>query len=742
MGDRLRQANERNAQADVAGFDNRRLLKIVLRPGEKRLPALESIPGIEIVSQEADSIVLAFAEEHGLAEFERRLATLAQTGAVTNKQILYAIENFDRWTREDRLAPALREQGLPDAASFTLDIELWPVEQRPHRTRLLTSFEQWLQQSGIELLDTLNQPSLVMVRVRCNAEQAEELLQHRDVRAVDLPPKVGISVEMLATDINEFPVVPAPAADAPAVVVLDSGLTPGHPLIGAAVGDAQGFVEPQRNATDPVPNGHGTFVAGLAVYGDVEARIRAGAFMPTLRLHSGKVFEDDGRDQTEFVERAVEEAVRYFSGEYGCRVFNLSYGDLNKVYDDRHLRGLAYTIDRLSRELGVLFVVPTGNLRRHDLPEDPRQAYPGYLLDPGSRLLDPAPALNAITVGGIAVKTATRQAQGHADTIEDLPIGQPQQPSPFTRSGPSIGGAIKPDVVEEAGNWSVPRTGGQPRHRGLGVISLNSGFASGSPFTEDGATSYAAPRAAHKLAVLSGKLPDASPNLLRAVLAAHARWPQASEQLLNAARDAAGQERLLRLLGYGLIDDRAAYESLDDIVTLLAEDAIGNDQHHFYEIPVADEFWTGLRRTRGISVALAYCPEVRTTRLDYRRSKLSFSLVTATSLEEVTRAFTHGRDAGLPERTTNRLISNADRKNGTLQMSRWHFVNRLGNGQKPFVVITRQDAPWPIAQEEAEPYAVAVVLDDSANVHIELYALTRVALEVREQVRARARVRG
>ena len=91
--------------------------------------------------------------------------------------------------------------------------------------------------------------------------------------------------------------------------------------------------------------------------------IQRGQFVPMLRLFSGKVFKDDGTDQTEFVERSVEEAVKYFQSEYGCCVFNFSYGDLNKVYDGRHLRGLAYTLDHLSRTLGVLFVVPRATAR-------------------------------------------------------------------------------------------------------------------------------------------------------------------------------------------------------------------------------------------------------------------------------------------------------------------------------------------------------------------------------------------
>ena len=737
---KFEEANARNAQADLGGFDNKRLLKITLRAGERMLPQFEAIPGIEIVSQEAETIVLAFASEEGLRNFEARLTTLAQSGNVTRKELLYVIEDFDRWTSEDRKGAALREHGLPGNVDFMLDVELWPMEGVEQRRRLLDGFGQWAQQQGMVRLDTLNQPSLIMLRLRCNREQAGVLLEHRDVRTVDLPPRLGIAVEILATDINRFPDVPAPAADAPAVVVLDSGLTAGHPLLGAAVGDAQGYVAPLRNTNDSVPKGHGSFVAGLALYGDVETSIWSGAFVPLLRLFSGKVFNDDGNDQTEFVEKAVEEAVSYFHREYHCRVFNLSYGDLNKVYEGRHLRGLAYTLDRLTRELGVLFVVPTGNFDENI--QGLRNQYPEYLLADSARLLDPATALNALTVGGLAVKTASRGAQNHEATIEDLPIAQTLQPAPFTRAGPSIGGAIKPDLVEEAGNLAVMRTGARTRHSGLGLVSMNSGFASGNLFAEDVGTSYASPVVAHKAALLSGRLPDASANLLRAVIAAHARWPQASVQLLNPDDNAAGREKLLRLLGYGRVDDHALHQSLETIVTLLAEDVVGNDQHHFYELPIPHEFWSAGRRTRELTVALAYSPEVRTTRLDYRRSKLSFALVASTSLDEAVRAFTRGREDGIPEHSNNRLIPNADRKPSTLQMSRWTFRAPLRNGNRLFVVITRQDAYWPLPQEAGEPYALAVTVDDRENANINLYERIRTVLEARAQVRARVRARG
>jgi Subtilase family len=733
--------SERNRTADIGGFDQRRLLKIKLRHGERALPAFDKFPGIEIVSQEADTLVLAFATDEGLRNFERRLATLARDGEATRKELLYVIEDFDRWTPEDRTGPALRDQGLPHTETFMLDVELWPLENTQQRNQLVASIARWMQERGIQILDRLAQPSLVMLRLRCSRDQADLLLQHRDVRTVDLPPRLGVSVEMLVADVNQFPPVEGPPGDSPKLAVLDSGLASGHSLLGPAVGDSQGFVEPERNVVDNVPNGHGTFVAGLGLYGDVAECIRAGRFVPALRLFAGKVFNDDDADQTEFVERAVDEAVRCFVEQYGCKVFNLSYGDRNKVYAGGHVRGLAYTLDRLSRDLGVLFVVPTGNLLPGELPADPRAEYPTYLFEPKSRLLDPAPVLSALTVGGLAHNTATAGAQLHEETIEELPIAHSGQPAPFTRAGPSVGGAIKPDLVDEAGNWAVRRLGGVASHRGLGIVSTNSGFAGGRSFSEGFGTSFAAPRVARVAALVAGRVPDATGNLLRAVLAAHARWPQASVQLLAPHNTQDERKRLMQLIGYGQVDQRAVLESLDDVVTLLSEDRIGNDQHHFYEIPVPEEFWQGRRRTKRVSVALAYCPEVRTTRLDYRRSKISFTLVTAESLDEVTRAFRRGRgrDEGMPERATNRLIPNNERKAGTLQMSRWEFGTALRGDQKLFVVVTRQDAPWPLPQDADEPYAIAAVLDDSENVHIELYQLVRERLEARIQLRARIR---
>lgn len=734
------EARQRAAAEDLDGYDDRILFKVQLRE-DAAVPALDDIPGVELVSQEDKSIVLAFADRAGLAEFESRLSSLARDGMATRAELLYALHGFDHWTPEDRKGAALRRHGFPNLDTFILDIELWPLERADRRNAMFSAFLEWLRERGIEILDDLRQPSLVMARVRCNRGQAQDLLlRHRDVRTVDLPPRTGVAVEVLVQDINQLPPPPPPPDTAPVIAVLDAGVATGHPLLAAAVGDAQGYLAPHRHPHDGPPHWHGTFVSGLALYGDVAECLRQGRFVPQLRLFSGKVFEDDGNDQTEFVEKAVDEAVRELHRQYGCRVFNLSYGDFNKVYDGRHLRGLAYTLDRLTRELGVLFVVPTGNLRIADLPGNLRTHYPGYLFEDDARLLDPAPALNALTVGGLAHHTAARETQRHPEDIEDLHIAQEEQPFPLGRRGPSINGAIKPDLVDHAGNLAVMRAGGRMRHGGLGLVSTCGDFANGRPFAEDIGTSYAAPQTAHRAARLLGVLPDASANLLRALLAAHARWPRGCEELLNPGNNADGKKRLLQLIGYGRIDEDALYRSVDQAVTLLAEDRIANDKCHFYELPIPDSFWSAGKRHREITVALAYSPETRTTRLDCRMSKLWYTFVKASDLDEVEHAFQRNREEGMGEVDRNRWISNTARKNGTLQVSRWGFRLPLRNGEKVFAVVTRQDTPWGNVAEGEELYALVAVLADRENAQANLYGEVRAQLEARAQARVRARV--
>ena len=739
LGERLQKAREA-AAADLGGYDERRLIKIQL--AQKVSPeGIERAAGVEVVSQEDGTLVLAFATEEQLDDFEAKLANLAAGEHVTYANLVYALQDLDHWTSEDRSGWALRRDGFPDGETFVIDAELWPLARGNDAIRLRDAFSGWVEENGGEILDSVQQPYLTIYRIRCDLGFAQDLLRHRDVRTADLPPRIGLERELVLADVQQLDEVPSPPEDAPGIVVLDTGLAAGHPVLGPAVGDAQSFLSGASAADE---HGHGTFVSGIALYGEVADSLRSGRFVSNLRLFSGRVLNERNEGDSDLIHNQIERAVRYFAEHYGCRVFNLSYGDENKPYQGRHVSGLAATLDSLSRELDVLFVVPTGNYDGEEHgPNNWLAEYPDYLTGPSSVLLDPAPALNALTVGSLA--RHERNERWPSDPAY-RPVARSDQPSPFTRHGPSVSGAIKPDLVDYGGNMMIDgRAGGNPMRGqlGAGELSTSSNFATGRPFAEDSGTSYAAPRVANAAANILAELPSASVDLCRALLVAHARTPIACADLF------AGNDDALRdVTGYGLVDRSALYRSFEDCVTLWAEESLQDRHHHFYEIPVPAEFWHGDNRPREITVALAYRPPIRTTRVDYRAVSISFKFVQANSLEEVVRRFNVDVDKDttteIQERPSSRRFSETVRSRGTVQGSTWTFTQPSAalSNTSLYVVVTRNDPAWGEAlSSEREPYTMVVKLDDRLA-QLQLQLTPRLYTRVQERLRARARVTG
>lgn len=145
------------AKRDIGGFDERLLFKLSVDKGFKP-EDIENIPGVEVVSQEDEGVLLAFASEQALDNFEARLSSLAKGETPIRATILYALQNFDSWTEEDRKGWALKQEGLPDKDLFLLDVELWLMAKQPIAEALRVKFEVWLKENGIEKKDVVNQP--------------------------------------------------------------------------------------------------------------------------------------------------------------------------------------------------------------------------------------------------------------------------------------------------------------------------------------------------------------------------------------------------------------------------------------------------------------------------------------------------------------------------------------------------------------------------------------------------------
>ncbi len=754
-GRRIQQSLEtakEKADELIGGYDERRLFSFNVEKGFNPDDLLKISTEIEFVSQEDETVVVGFASDSALASFEAKLSSLIKGEKVRYKQVLFALTDVGSWTPENRKGWALQKYGLPEAATFVLDVELWPLEDQPEgRNNIRQAFEIWLQEEGMSWVDRVRQPGLSLYRVRCDSNKVNLLLSHRDIRSVDLPPKYGLERSLVFQDITNFSQVSSPSENAPSVTVLDSGILTGHPLLSPAIGDAQSFL-PGEDSFDE--HGHGTHVAGLALYGDFEKSLRHGQFVPMLRLFSGRILDRINENMTDFVENQIENAVRYFHENYNCKIFNLSYGDSNKPYLGGHLKGLSFTLDTLARELDILFVVSSGN--HQIVAESPEglewiERYPRYLLDPCWTTIEPAPALNVLTIGSLAKHDLTFNSEKYPLDIHEIPIAKPDHPSPFSLRGPSVDGAIKPELMAHGGNWAV--NSGDNRlirnDTGLGVISTGYKFAppGGRPFAVYSGTSMAAPQVAHLAAMILLELPDADANLLRALLCANASIPQASVDLYPHNKDKKKISKEIRqICGYGEVIPVSLFRSLENAVTLRANERIENKRHHFYEIPIPDDFVSRGKRKREITVALAYTPPVRSTRVKYRASRIDFKLVTAADLEHVTAMFNKATEKvdydAIPE-IDGATVGSTIRGKGTVQADTWRFTifpnNSKLKNNKLFLVVTRNDFLWGEALcNQEESYSLVVCLRDRENEEAHLY--TQIRSKIQLSMRARARM--
>lgn len=716
-----------------SGFDPRLLLKLTYEGDPEDL---RYIPGLDVVSQEERTAVVVFADDGAMGEFKRRLGLIAGGRRATREDVLFAIRAFDTWTPDDRVGSTLRHEPFPERGEGWLDVELWPLESARDRVAMLTEFTAWCAANGVTVLDKLDRAALVLLRVRTGHSGYAAMLHLRDVRAIDLPPKLKVGFELMTIDLPSLGLAGSPKPDAPRIGILDSGIVAGHPLLASAVGEAASFL-PGRDGADE--HGHGTMVAGLALYGDVRACIENRSFAPRFHILSGRVTDENNENESTLIENQVADAVKYFASTYGCRIFNLSVADSRRVYEGGHVGPWASVLDDLAREHGALIVVAAGNFRGTDtVPSDWVREYPGYLLEPAARLLDPAPAVNALTVGSIARQELARMAEHFPHDPAYRPIARDGEPSPFTRAGPGARGAIKPDLVHYGGNWAVDARGGTPSP--LGEISTGHSFATGRLFEVEAGTSFAAPKVAHLAAQIMARYPEASGNLVRALIAASARVPGETRARFE------GEELNMRFVaGYGLPDDVRTLSSTDAIVGLVAEEEISENQTHFFELPIPESFHApGPRRLRQITVSLAHTPVVRRSRVEYKASHFEFRVVRAKSLAEVSRIFQKTpKDEKVPiEGEVDSFEPKMTlRGKGTLQAATWEIrqppASRWRNPL--FVVVTRRVPSWAHGLLESEPYALVAVLDDSTNEQARLYAEVRAILQARVQVRPRVR---
>ena len=369
-----------------------------------------------------------------------------------------------------------------------------------------------------------------------------------------------------------------PGTAVPVICLLDTGVNRAHPLIEPALAphDMQAVEEDWLTDDHYVGLGHGTPMAGLALYGDLTGPL-ADASIPQLRhrLESVKFLppfprpEDDPANYGAITQAAV--ALAEERNPERARTF-CSAATNPKRRGDRPSRWSA-AIDNIAsgtdaaegeEPLRRLFVQAIGNVG-HD---NDWSAIKDPALHPGQ---DPAQAWNALTVGGLTFKD---QIELH-DRREWSACAAVGEVSPYGRTSsnwPDGTTPIKPELVFEAGNRATNALGDQVTDAmpSLSLVSTGKGGA-GDALVPFHATSAATAQAARMAAQIMAEHPGYWPETVRAMMVHSARWTKPMLAEIDAAGQKTARTPLRRKFGYGMPDLPRALASASDDLALFAQ---------------------------------------------------------------------------------------------------------------------------------------------------------------------------
>jgi len=778
------------------GVDTEALIVIELSSGEA-MPSVEILQSkfnLEIVEEtksgDCTKFVVQFASKNDILIFENERA-LWESDSTQNSDVLTVaqrrdlfacIESIRAVSPEDRtgkrLADAIENDALPDGL-FTVDIDVWFDGDISKRINIEKQIKSALGTSGSTLLgDLFVLPNLLLGRARVNRFTLEALRKLDLVAQIDLP--IGtLSTEQCELYSADF----IPTVDdtldenAPVACVIDSGVFTGNPLLSNLIVAEEDFDLTENTTADL--NGHGTGTAGIVAYGSFENFDKENqVFKPLVRIYNAKVMHNESIWNTPVFpedkrpEEIVDKAIRFFHDTYGCRVFNLSVGFLERVYNGGRQMAWASLLDKLSRELDIVIVISAGNVTspneplftdRNTLMESTRN----QLISDKHRLIDPATSALGITVGSI---TRYSEPESFPNRVTPLSVGKSGYPSAFTRTGEGVSGAIKPEFVDYGGNYALSQLAGKTSwtpNRALNEPTLNNTIDKVLKGWQG--TSFAAPHVTHIAARLQRALYDQldiepSANLIRALLASSARYVERDWLDSVVPVDCDGktrrtQEWRLRLSGYGKVDDTTLFTDRNH-VTLFTEDILDLRQIHLYKIPIPTEFLK-LDATKRIAIGFAYNPPTRLSRKDYIANSLWFEVFRRIDVEKL--LDWKGKKEKAEDDAAEQAMKNFASIHGakdflpgytevmksTLQQRVWEKGARGGgdllwDDNEPFIfVLVTGKARFKHPDEQvAQPYAMAITFsyESEADIQLRQKLSEQVRIKQREQIRTRAQV--
>lgn len=362
-----------------------------------------------------------------------------------------------------------------------------------------------------------------------------------------------------------------PQPDGPYVCILDTGVNSGNPLLTPFLADDDQYaIDPEWTGTDD--DGHGTGMAGLAVWGDLVEPL-AGTDRLTVghRLESVKMLRHDADNQGKQYGVLTADAMSYPQIEHPdrTRVYTMAL-TTRDGRDGGKPSAWSAAVDALAADaLGEgaspqLIMLAAGNIAHSDLNAD------GYTdLNQVKEVHDPGQAWNAVTVGAYTEK-ADVQESGYIGALAEA-----GGLSPWSTTSVAWDSAapLKPEVVFEGGN------AGLDQHGCFTLPSLSLLTTYHQPidrvFTTFEATSAASALAGRFAARIWEQYPGLWPETVRALMVHSADW---SEEMLRqfsiGSTPLKKAQHRVRCVGFGVPDIDRALWSASNSLALIVEDRL------------------------------------------------------------------------------------------------------------------------------------------------------------------------
>ena len=407
----------------------------------------------------------------------------------------------------------------------------------------------------------------------------------------------------------------SPVGESPAACILDTGVNRGHPLLEVAMAaeDCTAVDSTWGHHDDgggPGMMGHGTQMAGLALFGDLAA-VLAGSEPVHLqhRLESVKILPPSGANRPEVYGTITADAARRVEEQAPerrrCFALAVTATDerdrgrptswssamdalaAGRVFDQT-TQGLVYREGE--DENRRLFIVSAGNV-------DPSSLAVAHLDQSDTDAVhDPAQAWNALTVGAFTERISIQDPSWHGWK----PVAAAGDLSPWSTTSVTFARQwpLKPDVVFEGGN--VVSNGEDEVDFPCADLCLLSTHYNPSekPFVVSYATSAATAQAARMAAIIKAQYPDLWPEAVRGLIVHSAEWTSAMQGHLRGAGGKREREMLVRRYGFGVPRLHRALRSASDSLTLIAQGSIrpfvpgdkdpkkrAMGDIHFFELP-------------------------------------------------------------------------------------------------------------------------------------------------------------